>query len=306
MASSGREEVATVGTPSRGAVRDDAGIPLRDQAACRVDDECAVTFVRTNETRSRGVSDPLGAGLRAKSGAAETGSLTPRLPRLRPRRLLPAPRAAKTAARSSCEQPPRFNDLPRISRGTPPRSDATRPNPPRPPRRGGTVLPRFRSPTPFPHSRTLMPSQPGRRDGGSRGSTSASSLGRVRAQERPREPATPCREKAIAVLLPEPIQGPESRRVEARCARANRAQSSGGDPSSTLRCWLKNQRSSSTSSRRRGVAAPARSAASNAGTSSARCRGISKRISHVGSARRSSTWRWRNARKSTGAGRFTR
>src|SRR6185503_3405746 len=58
-----------------------AGIPLRDPQAWRVDDERAVTFVRTNETRSRGVSDPIGAGLRAKSGAAGTGSLTPRLPR---------------------------------------------------------------------------------------------------------------------------------------------------------------------------------------------------------------------------------
>src|SRR5262245_33810244 len=55
--------------------------PLHDQAAGRVDDERAVTFVRTNETRSRGVSDPIGAGLRAKLGPAEPGSLTPRLPR---------------------------------------------------------------------------------------------------------------------------------------------------------------------------------------------------------------------------------
>ena len=57
-----------------------AGDPLRDQAPCPVDDACTVTFVRTNQTRSRGVSDPLQADLRAKSGAAETGSLTPRLP----------------------------------------------------------------------------------------------------------------------------------------------------------------------------------------------------------------------------------
>ena len=48
----------TVGTHLDGAVRDERACPLRDQALCRVDDECAVTFVRTNETRSRGVSDP--------------------------------------------------------------------------------------------------------------------------------------------------------------------------------------------------------------------------------------------------------
>src|SRR3954471_15666475 len=83
-----------------------AGIPLRDQAPCRIDDECAVTFVRTNETRSRGVSDPVRAGLRAKSGAAETGSLPPRL--LRPLSLPAVPGSSRGKRRRAVplQQPP--------------------------------------------------------------------------------------------------------------------------------------------------------------------------------------------------------
>ena len=55
------------------------GGPLPDQAPCPVDDACAVSFVRTNETRSRGVSDPRRTGLGTGFGGWQRGSFTPRL-----------------------------------------------------------------------------------------------------------------------------------------------------------------------------------------------------------------------------------
>lgn len=54
--------------------------PAAEQAPCRVDDECERLCVRTEKTRSLGVSDPLPTGPGRSPGAAEAGSLTPRLP----------------------------------------------------------------------------------------------------------------------------------------------------------------------------------------------------------------------------------
>ena len=78
------------------------GRPFRDHALCRVDDVCAVSSVRTNETRSRGVNDPLPKGLGTGFGGWQRGSLTPPMPAsLLPTAALSATRAAQSAARCS-------------------------------------------------------------------------------------------------------------------------------------------------------------------------------------------------------------
>src|SRR5919204_4790110 len=74
-----RKEVAAAVTFSRRCARRGER-PAADPAPCRVDDECEGPCVRTDKTRSRGVSDPLRDSRGAKSGAADAGSLTPRLP----------------------------------------------------------------------------------------------------------------------------------------------------------------------------------------------------------------------------------
>src|SRR4051812_46609883 len=146
-----------------------AGIPLRDQALCRVDDECAVTFVRTNETRSRGVSDPVRAGLRAKSGAAETGSLTPRLLRAPCLPAVPGSLRGKRRRAVCLQQPPycqrhailTARDAPELELA---RCASTTVN-------AGERCSRVSVPPPVRLSMALMPSPLGRRDGDSRGPT---------------------------------------------------------------------------------------------------------------------------------------
>lgn len=65
----------------------------------RMTPDC-MQFDRTNETRKWGVSDPLGAGLGAKKGAAKWGSLTPHSPPTAvATAAVAAPRAAQSAAR---------------------------------------------------------------------------------------------------------------------------------------------------------------------------------------------------------------
>lgn len=56
------------------------GLPVAVLATCPVDGACADYFVRTNETRSRGVSDPHRRWPGTGSGGWQRGSLTPRLP----------------------------------------------------------------------------------------------------------------------------------------------------------------------------------------------------------------------------------
>jgi hypothetical protein len=75
IAPSVREEDGYVDTLLRHDTRR-AGDPPRDQAPWHIHEDAAVTCVRTNETRSRGVSDLPRATPRAKSGAADPGSLT--------------------------------------------------------------------------------------------------------------------------------------------------------------------------------------------------------------------------------------
>ena len=90
------------------ALRATSGLPIAGPARCRVDDACADLFVRTNETRSRGVNDPLPKGLGTGFGGWQRGSFTPRLPlHCRPR-LAAHPRAAQNAARSRRQQLARF------------------------------------------------------------------------------------------------------------------------------------------------------------------------------------------------------
>jgi len=80
-------------------------LPVAGLAACLLDGACVDHFVRTDETRSRGVSDPRQDGLGTGSGGWQRGSLTPRL--LLHCRLCSAgyARAAKTAARIRRPQP---------------------------------------------------------------------------------------------------------------------------------------------------------------------------------------------------------
>ena len=83
------------------------GLPVAVLAACPVDGACADYFVRTNETRSRGVNDPRPRGPGTGFGGWQRGSFTPRLP-LHCRRGLTAHATRGTKRRAISVSPTRF------------------------------------------------------------------------------------------------------------------------------------------------------------------------------------------------------
>ena len=88
------------------------GLPVAVLAACPVDGACADYFVRTNETRSRGVNDPRPTGPGTGFGGWQRGSFTPRLS-LHCRRGLTAHATRGTKRRAISVSPTRspFNNM---------------------------------------------------------------------------------------------------------------------------------------------------------------------------------------------------
>ena len=259
---------------SRGAARDGCATPLRThRSRVRVDDECADTFVRTNETRSRGVSDPPGAA-RDDAGAPRGVAHAPAPLRCRSRLRHGAARGTKRRALWRA-QLRACNDMRDSARpaalaaldatATAPRARHAAP--------GERHAPVSRVPPAVPPIRAhAVPTREERwRYRCGRTWHSTCPVPRARASRARRHVRV---EQAVARPASTADRG---RETEARRTRAARAGSARRRPASTSvddprRC-SKYQRSSSTSSSRSGVANSCRQAASIAPARLRQCAG---------------------------------